>query len=158
VGIAVAAGVGYTIGHAGAPVPKAPAPEASTQDARMDLLIAGQADVRNRLARLEAAGTVSRGESAPAAAPAIAPPGSTELPSEADEQPLTPEAIAAFDAAHAIVAEAIQSGRWSDERRDRMRRAFGPLGDEGRKSILQELTTAINSGKISLAGLNGPPL
>ena len=40
---------------------------------------------------------------------------------------------------------------------DRMRRAFGPIGDEGRKAILKELMQAINSGKLSVQGLRGPP-
>lgn len=65
--------------------------------------------------------------------------------------------MAAQGVVRSVLDGAVTRGKWTPTDRAQMRAAFAAADDEARRELMVEFTNAVNSGRLSLAEMPGPP-
>lgn len=121
---------------------------------RLAAVLASQASLQRDVARLDARlHETQAGQPAP-----VAPPSTPAAPATpAPPAVRTPDAMAAQTVVRSVLDDAVVRGRWTLGDRAKLREALAGADDDARRELAFELTTAVNSGKLSLADMQGPP-
>jgi hypothetical protein len=72
--------------------------------------------------------------------------------------PRSADAVAAEDSADELLGAAILRGRWTVQDQRAMRAALAGADDEARLSVTKDVAVAVNSGRLAVGDLRGPPL